>query len=234
MNAQLPPVIATGQQSLQPPVIKSQSARPPFIEVEVVDAPRWFQFQIPWKLLLQFAFCLAFVAVVIASGRWAISKAQLQRNREQVQFVSALEVMPKGDLRANAAMCTQNGFELWRQLEFHFPGRQCGYEVEGVNNTGDLSEVALVRRSVDGVSRLHIQLKRESTGWKFNDIYLGQINGRNLNLWYSFVVAHPILSQAQYYKPELLQIYSELKGAAQGAAGVMHDTATLVTGLKGF
>ena len=239
MNTKVPPVIQDHRQEV-PPLIPRNITPPPVPPFPsswnnpVTPRKEKVQLVIPWRkcAILGGVLIAGIVAIFFASA--ALKKIRLLAHQDKVEFVSTLSTLSTNEHDAAKMLCTDAGYRVWTEVGSVFPGKATGYEVTDVNVTGGVAEVAMVRNSVKGVSRLHYILVENGTSWKFKDIYIQTVNDRELGLHASFVIEHPFLANARLYAPELKEIYTEIKGGLKEGTEALGDIATIVSALNGF
>ena len=162
-------------------------------------------------------------------------KAHFAANKEKADVVNRMQSLefPR-DTALFQSLSTAKGSKLWTDTQGFFPGARIGFELVGFQNSGDLCDVRMTRTTVDGAVLLHVRLVRAGQQWEFDDFFLNKVDGREVNLWASFIQEHPVLASAKVYQPELKAAYGEAKAAFKGAADTVHDVATIVTVLKGL
>lgn len=185
---------------------------------------------------------LAMVAVLVVLGLLGPTvapglahKAHMAANRDRAEMVNRMQSLefPR-DSALFQSLSTAKGCKLWTDTQGFFPGARTGFDIVGFQNSGDLCDVRMTRTTVDGAVLLHVRLVRAGQQWQFDDFFLSKVDGREVNLWGSFIQEHPILASAKVFKPELQAAYGEAKAAFKGAADTVHDVATIVTVLKGL
>lgn len=221
MNTTPPPI---------PPTQRSTATPPPL----PASAPR-----LPLRAFLHIGLALiAMVAVVVIGTRGLrimSHKAMMNSHREQVEVITKLGALQhRVDSAQARQLCTAKGYQVWNRSGGYLPGAKDGFEVVGFGKSGDLCDVAMVRSTVDGITKLHVRLVRDGKVWRYEDIFIQRADGREVGLWASFIQEHPVLATAKVLKPEIQAVYSEAKAAFKGTAETIHDIATIASLLKGL
>jgi|GEM_PF-3314866 len=179
---------------------------------------------------------LVVVGIIGTRGLRLMShKAMMNSHREQVEFIAKLGAFQHpGDAAQARQLCTAKGYQVWSRSGGYVPAAKDGFEVVGFGKSGDLCDVAMVRSTVDGTTKLHVRLVRDGTVWRYDDLYIQHADGREIGLWASFIQEHPVLATAKVLKPEIKAVYSEAKAALKGTAETIHDVATIASLLKGL
>lgn len=166
--------------------------------------------------------------------RTAAQKAVMHANRDKVEVIRKIQSMRLAQDSSEAkALCTRKGFAVWTAMQQQMPEASAGFTVSGFKNSGDVSDVAMIRDTIEGISKVHVRLIRTGTEWRFEDIFCSQLQGRRMDLWASDAAEHPLLASAKFYKPEIEAACGEVVGAIKGTAEFARDLSVIVKALKG-
>jgi acetone carboxylase gamma subunit len=166
--------------------------------------------------------------------RSASTRALFHANRDKAEVIRKLQSLrlPHDSIEAKA-LCTRKGLGVWTAMQQQMPEASAGFTIAGFRNSGDLCDVAMVRDTIEGVSRVHVRLICAGTQWRFEDIYCSELQGRRMDLWASDAVEHPFLAAAKFHKPEIVAATKEVIGAVKGTAEFARDVSFLIKALKG-
>jgi len=166
--------------------------------------------------------------------RHVTRQAALRVNHDKVEIIRKIQSLRLAQDSSEAkTLCTRKGFGVWTAMQQQFPDASAGFTVVGFKNSGELSDVAMIRDTVEGVSRVHVRLIRTGTQWRFEDIFCSELQGRRMDMWASYAVEHPFLAAAKFHKPELEAACGEVVGAVKGMADFARDLSVIIKALKG-
>ena len=154
-------------------------------------------------------------------------------NHDKIETIERLQSLrlPQDDAEAGK-LCTAKGHVIWTALQQQYPDASAGFSVAGFKNSGALSDVLMVRDTLEGVSKVHVRLVRNGTGWRLDDVYLNELEGRTMNQWASDAVEHPFLASAKFHQPEIVAACGELKEVIKGTAELAQAFSTIVKAFK--
>lgn len=187
------------------------------------------------------AIVVAAVVGLLAAGfvgsiafRHVSQQAVLRANHDKVEVIRKVQSLRLAVNSSEAkTLCTQKGFAVWTAMQQRFPEASAGFTVVGFKNSGELSEVAMIRDTIEGVSRVHVRLIRTGTQWRFEDIYCSELQGRRMDMWASEAVEHPFLAFARFNKLEIEAAAKGFMGAIKGAAEAARDISDIIKAFKG-
>ena len=165
--------------------------------------------------------------------RTASEKAVMHANRDKVEVIRKVQSLrlPQDSPEAKT-LCTRKGFVVWTAMQQQVPEASAGFTIAGFKNSGDVSDVAMIRDTIEGVSRVHVRLIRKGTEWRFEDIFCSELQGRKMDLWASDAVEHPFLASAKFHQPEIEAASREVMGAIKGTAEFARDLSVIIKALK--
>lgn len=165
--------------------------------------------------------------------RTASEKAVIHANRDKIEVIRKVQSLrlPQDSPEAKT-LCTRKGFVVWTAMQQQMPEASAGFTIAGFKNSGDVSDVAMIRDTIEGVSRVHVRLIRKGTEWRFEDIFCSELQGRKMDLWASDAVEHPFLASAKFHQPEIEAASREVMGAIKGTAEFARDLSVIIKALK--
>ncbi|NBV22561.1 MAG: hypothetical protein EBS05_11675 [Proteobacteria bacterium] len=156
-----------------------------------------------------------------------------QTNHDKLETIERLQSFRLPQDAAEAGkLCTAKGYGIWIAIQQQYPDASAGFSVVGFKNSGSLSDVLMVRDTLEGVSKVHVRLVRNGTAWRLDDVYLNQLEGRAMNQWASDAVEHPILASAKFHQPEIVAACGELTEVIKGTADFVQAVSTIVKAFK--
>jgi len=137
---------------------------------------------------------------VLAIG--ILSKGSLAGHEDELKAIEGLAAFryPEQSDKAKPG-CTDKGYKLVETLEGFLPA---SFNPVSVKTNPQFCEVEMARDSAEGKSRIHVRLVKDN-GWKFDDVYLNEINGKPCNQWASYACEHPLASFLQFHSGEILE-----------------------------
>lgn len=122
-----------------------------------------------------------------------------------VEQLSSLDLTDPNQLAQAKGLCTKKGDALLDgMLKDNGAFMPAAYGTVGIKSNPHLVDVEMVSDQAEGKSRIFVRLIDQG-GWKFDDIYVAERNGRSINMQLSKIQQCPWFYQAKYYLPEIKQ-----------------------------
>ena len=138
--------------------------------------------------------------IFVALWVCVFKSSPLSGHQEELRAIEALSALryPEQNAKARPA-CTDKGYKV---VEFFGGFPPASFNAVSVKANPKFSDVEMVRESAEGKARIHVRLVRDN-GWKFDDVYLNQIKGKECNQWASYICEHPIAFTLQFHADDV-------------------------------
>ena len=93
------------------------------------------------------------------------------------------------------SLCTPQGFAILSQLSSNGANILALFTPSTIEINKGFTDTRMILKTAEGNSVLWVRMVNEN-GWKLNDVYIGKVNGRDINWWSSKAMEHPVAFMA--------------------------------------
>ena len=168
--------------------------------------------------------CLGLAFVIVATKTQASDVPGRAHGVANLRALASLRF--PADLQQARALCTDNGYSIVASCVTNanlgdFLGT---YKITGMKYNPNLTDVRMVRDTADGKTIVWARMVNRD-GWKFEDLYVERVNGKEWRWWMSKAIEHPVPAVLDYYSDDIgkgldtatrvLEFFNQLKALDQ-------------------
>jgi len=134
-----------------------------------------------------------------------VGDIRIKEKIRTVDTLSSLDLSDPSQLAQAKSLCTKQGNSVLQgMLGDNGTFMPAAYGFIGLKENPHLIDIEMLSDQAEGKSRIFVRLVDQG-GWKFDDVYVAERNGRSINMLLSNIQQYPWLYQAKYHLPEVKQ-----------------------------